>query len=908
MERQLSIATGKSRKDIRWSNKQVSWDTLVTRLRKVHRTSERYVDYLAASKDRQDEIKDVGGFVGGYLVGGRRKSGSVESRSVLTLDVDFGDERVWDDYVTFVGAVGCMYSTHKHTAGATKGVVGRAGGAGWRVRLVLPLSRDVSPDEYEAVGRRVAEWVGIDRFDDTTFQPERLMYYPSCAADGDWVFEELGGEWLDVDKVLASYRNWRDVSEWAFSSRHKEVVKRMGAVAGNPLEKRGVVGAFCREFSIERVLEEMLSDVYERCDGGSAGGGVVGSADRWTYTSGSTSGGLVLYGVGEHEDGGAIWAYSHHGTDPVSGRLVNSFDLLRLHKYGAMDDDYQGKDISKSPSYCAMVRHASENGDVRRRLAKERLEGAREEFVGLLEDGLSVVGEDGLMGEGAEGGDDLPVDDSWMKELGVDAKGNFTSSIDNIYLFLCNDPVLRRGKIYYDEFYGALRVNGVLPWRGSASGVVGGSVGGGVWTDDDTASLSHYLESVGVPFARVHDALACYRVRSAVHPVRAYLRGLPAWDGVPRVEGLFVRYLGAEDTRYTRAVTRKSLVAAVGRIMRPGLKFDNVVVLVGGEGIGKSLVLKRLGGEWFSDTLGDVGTRAGLESLDGVWIMEIGELSGLRRSDQEAIKRFLSASEDKYRPAYGRLVVHKKRQCVFFGTTNEDEFLAIGHENRRFWPVQCMANGIGVGEDSVVDELIGGEESVGYVSSARRELPWYGLTRDVVDQIWAEALEMWDNGGGQELALTEDEIVEAVAVRSQFVETEGLDGSVERFLSMYLPDDWDHRDLLARREYLDGYDELVKGWQSEGLISSDGMLAGKAASVEGLGLRVGGIGYSRRSEVCVMEIQRELFRRELNECNMRDAKRIVSSIKSTKGWEIGGSFRTVIYGKQRLFVKKSKVF
>ncbi|HBE54503.1 MAG TPA: hypothetical protein DDW22_00025, partial [Prevotellaceae bacterium] len=137
-----------------------------------------------------------------------------------------------------------------------------------------------------------------------------------------------------------------------------------------------------------------------------------------------------------------------------------------------------------------------------------------------------------------------------------------------------------------------------------------------------------------------------------------------------RLDTLLVDFLGAEDRTLTRMQTRKQFTAAVARIYKPGTKYDYALVLTGPEGIGKSTLLSRMGGEWFSDSVATIEGKEGMENLRKAWLIELGELAGIKRSEVEAIKQFLSRSEDRYRPAYGKRLETFRRQCVFFGTTN----------------------------------------------------------------------------------------------------------------------------------------------------------------------------------------------------------------------------------------------
>ena len=183
----MKIAVGNSRMDKKWKNRDISWDDLLARVKSTIRTTETISDYRKMSRSAQDATKDIGGFVGGALKEGRRRKGFVLSRSLLTLDMDYGKPGIWDQIQGFKC---CIYSTHKHTPAAP------------RLRLLIPLAREVSEDEYPALGRMVAKQIGIDLFDDTTYEASRLMYWPSTSADGEFLFKEIDGELLVPDKYL----------------------------------------------------------------------------------------------------------------------------------------------------------------------------------------------------------------------------------------------------------------------------------------------------------------------------------------------------------------------------------------------------------------------------------------------------------------------------------------------------------------------------------------------------------------------------------------------------------------------------------------------------------------------------------------------------------------------------------
>lgn len=350
----LTIAVGRSRREKDWKNKEMTWGQFLDRLRQTTYTGETVDEYKKLPKADRDNIKDVGGFVGGALKGGRRLLRTVTWRQLLTLDADFAGPGLWDKVAILLDCACCAYSTHSHTPETP------------RLRLVIPLSRPVSPDEYPAIARRIAADIGIDLFDDTTYEPHRLMYWPSTPKDGEYVFELQDGPWLDADAVLARYPDWQDVSYWPESSRTRETRKKAAEKQGDPCAKNGLIGAFCRTYTVTEAIETFLSDVYAPCD----------TPGRYTYLPGSSTAGLVVY----DED---RFAYSHHGTDPASGKLCNAFDLVRIHKFGERDEDAgHNTPTVKLPSYKAMLEFVGADPRVTETVHQDRLDAIEEDFAG----------------------------------------------------------------------------------------------------------------------------------------------------------------------------------------------------------------------------------------------------------------------------------------------------------------------------------------------------------------------------------------------------------------------------------------------------------------------------------------------------------------------------------------------
>jgi len=629
-ELQISVVT--SRTDKKVKSKRLLYSELLAKLAKPVRTDELYEKYLKLPKDKQDAIKDVGGFIGGEFSGSTRKKGTLLHRSVLTLDIDDAPNAFWGLFqLQYPEVAACIYSTHKH--GPNKA----------RYRLVMPLNREVDGEEYQAVGRKVAEALELGNmagFDRTTFQPTRLMYWPSAAKDGVYEFRYQDEPWLDVDAVLSEYDDWRDHAQWPYlDDKEDKKVRRAINRRGDPRNAPGAIGAFNRVYNIHEAIEEFLNDVYEP--------GFV--EDRYTYTEGSTANGLVVYDEGNY-------AFSNHNTDPAGGKLCNAFDLVRLHKFGDSDIN-SGEDtpVNRLPSHLKMV-------DFAQGLEKVNIEIARHKRAEVFDDFA-----------------DDEIDLDWTAKIVRDSKGNVEANAQNFYLIVENEL---RGALVYDDFAQRRIVKQRLPWDRKGVQLPRG------WTDTDDAGLRSYIEKAhGVTGGnKVEDALKLVFLHNAYHPVRDYLKGLQ-WDGVERVDELLIKVFSAEDNAYTRQVMRKALVACVKRVYEPGCKFDHVLTLVGPQGARKSTFLRLLGKDWYTDSFSTVIGKEAIESILGKWVVEIAELNALKRAEVEAVKHFITKQYDHVRLAYARNAEDYQRQCVFFATTNTDTFLQDATGNRRWWPV-----------------------------------------------------------------------------------------------------------------------------------------------------------------------------------------------------------------------------
>lgn len=798
-DRQLNISVGTSRKDTSWKPQTISIGDLWDRLKSPARGVETLTQYLALKKAQQDDLKDVGGFVAGTLNGGHRKAGAVTGRDMVTLDFDtippYGTDGILQA-IENMGCGFCVYSTRKHMPTAP------------RLRILIPLDRTVTADEYEPIARHIAAQIGIQMADPTTFQPSRLMYWPSCSADGEYIFKYKDAPLIMADQILATYTDWHDFTSWpqvpGAVSYQKLAMKQ-----GDPDTKPGVVGAFNRAYGdVFNVMDKLLPGIYEPVDN---------DPNRFTYLGGSTTGGAVIYDNGK-------FLFSHHATDPCSGRLVNAFDLVRLHKFGDKDDAaLDGTPNNRLPSYKAMCEFAVADPLVSALMAQERHDQAVQDF------------------EGVEATNDADAV-NWMQKLQCNPQtGAIKSTIDNVIIILDNDPMLK-GKFALNQFAGRGEILGTLPWSKDGTRRL--------WSDTDSNGLYWYLEKAYNITGRgnIDAALDIHAATHAFNEVQNYINRL-SWDGVPRLDTLFIDYLGAEDdpVGYCRAVCRKAFTAAIARAMSPGSKYDCMLILCGSQGLGKSTLLDRMSKGWFNDSIRTFEGKEASELLQGVWLVEVAELDAFRRTDVARIKQFLSLRADRYRAAYGRNVKELPRCCVFFGTCNQMDFLQDTTGNRRFWPVD-------VGEQQHDKNV------------------WQDLTDEVIDQIWAEAKIRWQMG--EQLYLTGEVEKEAQRRQESHREASPKEGLIEEFVSRQVPDDWSRWPLDRRRDF----------WANNA--------TGDYTLVD-------------RDRICALEVWCELFFSNQRDIKPQDVREINATLANMQGWKRSRNpLRCGPYNLQRGFVPR----
>lgn len=786
----INVAIGLNLTSKSWKNTQMLWSEFVQRLSEPVVTSETYAEFIKATKQEQTRIKDVGGFIGGVLVNSKRNKTSVLSRQLVTLDIDFSHSNFWWDFTILYECAAVLHSTHKSTPEKP------------RHRLIIPLDREVTQEEYQAIARKIASRLNMELFDKSTFDTNRLMFWPSVSKDVQYYFKYQDGEFLNADSVLNTYTDWHDVGEWPTTSEQNDHVSSILSKQENPEEKSGIIGTFCRTYTIEQAIETFLQDEYEPAGEG-----------RYTYKKGTTAAGVVVY---NHK-----FSFSHHGTDPACDRLCNAFDLVRIHKFGHLDSGKEKRDSDKR-SFKLMEEFAAKDPATRRHIAEEKFAEAKFDF----QDNVKI--------------DEQP-DNKWIEQLEANTKGEYISSANNINLIIQNDYLLRDA-FKLNVFDNKRYVTRSLPWRKVPTQEP--------FKDVDYSGIRNYIECIyGISSAqKIDDALALEFERKHYHPIIDYIKSL-SWDSTNRIDTLLIDYFGAEDNAYTRAAMRKMLCAAIARVFNPGVKFDLVLVLVGAQETYKSTFIKKLGKDWFSDTFTTIQGKESFEQLQGAWIIEIAELSGFKKAEIENIKHFITKREDMFRPAYGRVVETYKRQCVFFGTTNNADFLHDPTGNRRFMPIDVRESYV---TKSVMDDLNDYE----------------------IDQIWAEAYELYKNN--EPLYLKSNEDVIAKIEQHRHIEIDERLGLIEQFIETKLPSNWEELGIYERRAWL------------EDPLSNEGTVT--------------------RYKICVAEIWCECLCKDRTDMTRYNTRAINDLLKSLKGWEfVSSTSNFKNYGKQKYFRRKDEL-
>lgn len=623
--RNLTIYTAQSRRDQTLQPVTLTVSEFFDRLSKSVPLDQTWGEYQGLPKAHRDDLKDKGGFVAGVLDGGHRRSGCVLSRCAAIMDVDNLPSGTTEDVARRVAGLGvayCIYGTASHHPSKP------------RLRVVIPFIVDVTADEYRPVVRLLAQKIQreMNWFDVTCDQPERLMYFPShCSDVGPVFYADATLPLCDPVALLATLTDWRDVSTWP-SWPGSDALPRLAAKQGDPTAKTGLVGAFCRVYDVESAMEKFLPGVYTVAGGG-----------RYTFTGGSSFGGAVLYDNGK-------FLYSHHATDPCGSRLVNAWDLVRLHRFGVLDDDAApGTPGGRLPSYLAMQQLAQADTAVQRERATESFQAAQD--ADTVDDEAAVQLHT-FAGQGLS----LAVVRAALRAYGITCRTN--------------------------EVTGRLEVSG-LPSEYSATNAPNVLP---VWLLDK-------LRGVGVKHVSknsVCDYLAVCADADRYSPVCDMLAG-SQWDSIERLPEL-LRVMGLQEGSLSAVLVRKWLHQTVALAFNDGsIGADGVLVLQGPQGCGKTSFFRKLAlhPSWFCEGAAFADTADSKLLITGAWITELGELERSLRFDAPAIKAFLTGSSDRIRAPYAREATDRPRRTSIGATVNSAEFLSDLTGDRRFWVVSA---------------------------------------------------------------------------------------------------------------------------------------------------------------------------------------------------------------------------
>ena len=699
----------------RIKNVRRSWRKMKAKLSEpLVDTSVTFAQYEALDQDDKLVKKRApGSWTPSRYKSNRRAIADLREKTLIVYDLDYITHEQLDDIRLGLAPISrwawFMHTTRSHTPESP------------RARMVLPVSRPMGPDEAHAVFRLLAQELaedpeeGIEVPDLVSFRGNQTMFWPSISKDQDFWTDENVAPILDVDEILEANPGWEDFNNLPYQADENsrgitDPNKRME----DPYKKQEPIGAFCRNYTVQEVIENWLTDIYAPGDSE--------SEQRYTYLLGTGSNGAVVY-----EDGKFL--HSNHGSDPVE--TVNAFDLLRLHKFGHLDADaHHNTQPGNMPSFKAAIEFARNDERV-----IEDMFGGHDATLDDLEDDEDEDNE----GEGEErdrdsddeddsdddlgsrlddlededeGDDDQPKKESshaWMKDLRRKANGDLENSLNNTSLIVMNDRRIR-DSVGYNEFtHDPVCLKQIrAPKISLASKPVSKRDRrlGRRWEDGDDISIQMILAGnaerggyeCDMDRNKVESAVLAAGMQNPIHPVKTFIEDCHAkWCKKGRPTGALdawvPEYLGCPDTPFHRQAGRMLLIAAVARIYEPGCKFDVMPVIEGPTGSRKSSFWAKLFGGFVSELDCDLDkTDRVIEKLRGNWAVEMAEMAAAKKADSNMLKMRLSTASDTHRLAYAKREMEFPRQSIWVGTSNEDDYLTDPTSNRRFWVFRSPLN------------------------------------------------------------------------------------------------------------------------------------------------------------------------------------------------------------------------
>jgi len=587
---------------------------------------------LKVSADIEDNkkylrLKDNGFFIAGEVDVNKKSKRleNIKSRTVLTFDIDKPTEDIYAKAKKELPGIQMIkYTTISHTLDKP------------RYRIMIPVARALSSYEYVSIMNWVIDKLGKDSFDSTTTEVARVMFLPAVCKDGKYEFAFQDGEALDVNSIIKE-----------INANRPPIIEAGERAQTHPRDRKGIVGAVNRAWTITEAIEKWLSDIYIKP------GDFTEKAPRYRFHLSKGMPGATVY-----DDDGIM--YSRHDTDPANSKRLDTFNLLKLHLH---QDDY----------------------------TKMRDWAQRQDLV--IAELTDVESPFNVETEGT-------VDD-WPQYLKL-SKGLIADTPYNLQLILLNDPNLQH-LFRINTLTYHIEVCRDMSCIGGRKGHINKTL-----EDADIQEVRIYLETCPTPVKaskqNVQDAV-CQAARLVSYcPVKDYLDScIDTWDGIPRVETIFTDYLMIADNEITRAIARKVLAAVVWRVMKPGIKWEGVPVLWGPQGCGKTTFIQKLykssmfdpyPKNWINNTSVDYSQiDKAIQRTKGFWGIELAELANSTMSNysNEQMKAFISADRPVTRIPYDKYEVTLDRKCIFWGTTNIWQYISDQTGSRRFLPLDCGA-------------------------------------------------------------------------------------------------------------------------------------------------------------------------------------------------------------------------
>lgn len=770
-KRIFNVMTSRSGNSTKWKNSALTLKEFKKYLGKPSIIDIKTADYHAMSNADKAVIKLRNpAFFTGYF-NGKRSNHTIETRSAIVFDID---SKFPSDFYEYMKD-NCQWSFYIYESLSSLPTH-------QKYRVILFLDKDIKANEYEPVARKLASDLRIiDFVDKTCYKKAQLMYSPVFFTDSDNKLNEYhkGIESkVSSKEILGTFKNVLDIAEWKTAKDEGAMHVSSEMQLGDPREKAGLVGAFCKWVESVPNAIEMFGLPYQH-----------EHEDRYSYTLGESANGFVVYDDGQY-------SHSNHESDPANnGHDNNAFDLVRIHKFRELDTKDVYADPTKAPSYKAMIDMLDNNKEFKKQWQAILNAASLDAIMVDIDEDFSEFIEEDVTPESKKktkktkkrkrinvNGKMIDYNPFADTEAFAEKWGEFVNTLErtkesgipkptreNLQKLLLKSPQFG-GRIVFDEFRRCIAYVGKKQW----------AIKGEEWQDHDTTSLLIFCETQGMRYSKqdINDGVRQAAMYNSYNSLRDfYESGLPEWDGTPRIDTMFHDFLGAEDSEVNALIARKTLLGGLQRALVHGESSVHAVpILAGEQGAGKSRFWQKLcpNPDWFADSKINIGHKDGMSVLGGSFIFELGELASLKKADVDEIKSFISSSKDKYRPSHMQYDVTIPRHNIFVGSVNGDEFLNDPTGNRRWKVVVCQ----------------------GKSTNRLNEK----MTEDVVLQLWAEAMELRNAGVPHWYDESEEDMTEEVA--NEHVVRGALEEVAVIAATSYKPENWELLDGAGKLDVL----------------------------------------------------------------------------------------------------------